>query len=76
VLRAFAAQRSFIELAAASKKPDTATLSSLLAATQTEIQTILSIQEKSRSSPLFNHLSTVSEGIPALGWVAVVSLHS
>ncbi|KAJ3417612.1 hypothetical protein HDV05_000069 [Chytridiales sp. JEL 0842] len=71
VQRAFAAQRAFIELAGASKKPDMASLPALLAPTQTEIQKILSLQEKSRSSPFFNHLSTVSEGIPALGWVAV-----
>lgn len=30
------------------------------------------IREKNRTSPLFNHLSAISEGVPALGWVAVV----
>lgn len=31
------------------------------------------LREKNRGSPLFNHLSAISESIPALGWVAVVS---
>ena len=33
-------------------------------------------REKNRSSALFNHLSGISESIPALGWVAVVCIHS
>lgn len=28
-------------------------------------------KEKNRASPLFNHLSTISESIGALGWIAV-----
>ena len=31
-------------------------------------------REKNRKSKLFNHLSLVSEGIPAIGWVSVVSI--
>ena len=31
-------------------------------------------RETNRRSPMFNHLSGVSEAIPALGWVAVVRL--
>ena len=30
-------------------------------------------REKNRGSKLFNNLSAVSEAIPALGWVSVVS---
>ena len=30
-------------------------------------------REKNRASKLFNNLSSVSEAIPALGWVSVVS---
>ena len=30
-------------------------------------------REKNRRSSLFNHLSTVSEAVGALGWVSVVS---
>uniref|UniRef100_A0A8D3CA34 Cyclase associated actin cytoskeleton regulatory protein 2 n=1 Tax=Scophthalmus maximus TaxID=52904 RepID=A0A8D3CA34_SCOMX len=35
------------------------------------IQAIQSFRERNRGSGLFNHLSAVSESIPALGWVAV-----
>lgn len=31
--------------------------------------TINNIRESNRPSPLFSHLSTVSEGIPALSWL-------
>ncbi len=34
------------------------------------IQEVQAFREKNRSSPLFNHLSAVSESVPALGWVA------
>jgi len=30
-------------------------------------------RESHRSSSVFNHLSAISESIPALGWVAVVA---
>ncbi len=36
------------------------------------IQEVQAFREKNRSSPLFNHLSAVSESVPALGWVAIV----
>ncbi|KAJ3116008.1 F-actin-capping protein subunit alpha [Phlyctochytrium bullatum] len=68
---AFAAQKALIEIAASSKKPDTATLQSLLGPTQKEIEAIVSIRDKNRPSPLFNHLSVLSEGIPAIGWVVI-----
>lgn len=39
---------------------------------QAQLQRVMDIREQNRShTSLFNHLSTVSEGIPALGWVAV-----
>ena len=31
-------------------------------------------REKNRRSPFFNHLSGISESIPAIGWVSVVSV--
>lgn len=37
------------------------------------IAEVQQFREKNRSSQLFNHLSTVSESVPALGWVAIVS---
>lgn len=38
-----------------------------------KIQEIQTFREKNRGSTMFNHLSAVSESIPALGWIAVVS---
>ena len=37
------------------------------------IETIQEFRNKYRKSPFFNHLSSISEGIAALGWVTVVS---
>ena len=36
----------------------------------TDIQTT---KDSKRGSPYFNHLSTLSEAVPAFGWVSVVS---
>uniref|UniRef100_A0A8B9LE60 C-CAP/cofactor C-like domain-containing protein n=1 Tax=Astyanax mexicanus TaxID=7994 RepID=A0A8B9LE60_ASTMX len=38
---------------------------------QIMIQQVQSFREQNRSSPHFNHLSAVSESVPALGWVAM-----
>lgn len=48
-------------------------LHDLLKPISDHIQEIQHFRERSRGSSLFNHLSAVSESIPALGWVAVVS---
>lgn len=47
-------------------------LHDLLKPISDHIQEIQSFRERNRGSRLFNHLSAVSESIPALGWVAVV----
>lgn len=44
---------------------------SLLSLTSTQIEQIQDFREKNRGSQFFNHLSAISESIPALGWVAV-----
>lgn len=65
-------QLKFLELAASRPKP--ASQNELVPLLQPTSQLITAIQEhreKKRTSPQFNHLSTVSESIPALGWVAV-----
>lgn len=46
----------------------------LLRPTSEKIQAIQDLREKNRASEYFNHLSAISESIPALGWVTVVSL--
>uniref|UniRef100_A0A8C5DPL0 C-CAP/cofactor C-like domain-containing protein n=1 Tax=Gouania willdenowi TaxID=441366 RepID=A0A8C5DPL0_GOUWI len=48
-----------------------AVLTSLLQPVSKAIQQIQAYRESNRSSPLFNHLSAVSESVPALGWVAM-----
>uniref|UniRef100_A0A8C4HKN1 Cyclase associated actin cytoskeleton regulatory protein 2 n=1 Tax=Dicentrarchus labrax TaxID=13489 RepID=A0A8C4HKN1_DICLA len=47
------------------------TFNDLLKPISDHIQEIQSFRERNRGSSLFNHLSAVSESIPALGWVAV-----
>uniref|UniRef100_A0A665TZP7 Adenylyl cyclase-associated protein n=1 Tax=Echeneis naucrates TaxID=173247 RepID=A0A665TZP7_ECHNA len=46
-------------------------LQDLLKPISDHIQEIQSFRERNRGSNLFNHLSAVSESIPALGWVTV-----
>jgi len=65
------AQKAFIATAAASKKPDASTIESLLTPSVKLIGEITAIRDKSRTSKQFNHLSTISEGVPAFGWVVV-----
>ncbi|XP_062869447.1 adenylyl cyclase-associated protein 1 isoform X2 [Trichomycterus rosablanca] len=69
--QAFTSQRQLLVTASCSQKPSDATLTSLLAPVSKVIQQVQSFREQNRSSPLFNHLSAVSESVPALGWVAM-----
>lgn len=71
VQKAFNAQLAFIQLAAESSQPGQAQLAALLKPTSDQISAIQEFREKHRSSPFFNHLSAISESIPALGWVCV-----
>ena len=69
---AFQAQKDFLSVAAKSKKPSDSDLPALLKPTCDKIQEIQEFREKNRRSQYFNHLSSISESIPALGWVTVV----
>ncbi|RWS01151.1 adenylate cyclase-associated protein-like protein [Dinothrombium tinctorium] len=71
VAKAVSAQRQFLVIASMSQEPNQQTLVSLLKPTSDQIQAIQEFREKNRSSDVFNHLSTISESIPALGWVTV-----
>ncbi|XP_017882135.1 adenylyl cyclase-associated protein 1 isoform X1 [Ceratina calcarata] len=72
VEKAFQIQFEFIRTAASRAAPASQSEQiSLLAPTSTQIQQIQEFREKNRASPFFNHLSAISESIPALGWVAV-----
>lgn len=48
-------------------------VAALLKPISEKIQEIQMFRERNRGSAMFNHLSAVSESIPALGWIAVVS---
>ena len=72
VEEAFKAQRAFLVVAAKSKKPDDAAMPELLKPTSDKISEVQDFREKNRRSQQFNHLSSVSESICALGWVTVV----
>ncbi|KAJ2992235.1 F-actin-capping protein subunit alpha [Globomyces sp. JEL0801] len=65
------AQRNLISIASVSKKPDQKTLSELIVPLQVEIAAITELKDKNRPSPLFFHLTTVADGVPALGWVVI-----
>ncbi|XP_050313726.1 adenylyl cyclase-associated protein 1-like [Anthonomus grandis grandis] len=72
VLQAFKAQLQFLELASQSSKPANPNdLMIFLKPTSDIIAAIQDFREKHRTSTFFNHLSAISESIPALGWVAV-----
>jgi len=68
---AFKAERNFLTIAAKSKKPADKDLGLLLKPISDLISDIQSLREKNRRSDFFNHLSAMSESIPALGWVTV-----
>jgi len=68
---AFKSQREFLVSASKSKKPSEKDFQSLLLPLSNKISEIQDFREKNRRSVYFNHLSAISESIPALGWVTV-----
>ncbi|KAK7899084.1 hypothetical protein WMY93_019937 [Mugilogobius chulae] len=71
VHKALQTQRKFLKMAATHQVPAKAELHDLLKPISDHIHEIQNFRERHRGSSLFNHLSAVSESIPALGWVAV-----
>ncbi|XP_026155562.1 adenylyl cyclase-associated protein 1 [Mastacembelus armatus] len=69
--QAFSTQRQLLVTASSSQKPSDAVLTTLLQPVSKAIQQVQAFREQNRSSPHFNHLSAVSESVPALGWVAM-----
>ena len=74
VQAAFKSQREFLVMVSKSKKPSDKDLQSLLLPLSNKISEIQDFREKNRRSVYFNHLSALSESIPALGWVTVVRI--
>ncbi|CAI9586040.1 unnamed protein product [Staurois parvus] len=64
-------QRDVLVKASQFQQPDEKDLATLLAPLSSQIQTVQDFREKNRGSKQFNHLSAISESVPALGWVAV-----
>lgn len=69
VKKAFDAQTEFLKTASQSSQPGQNELVQFLKPTSVEIESIQQFREKNRTSQFFNHLSAISESIPALGWV-------
>ncbi|XP_063914925.1 adenylyl cyclase-associated protein 1 isoform X1 [Zophobas morio] len=71
VHNAFQMQLQYLTIASQSKQPSQPEIINLLKPTSDQISAIQDFREKNRTSKFFNHLSAVSESIPALGWVTV-----
>jgi adenylyl cyclase-associated protein len=73
VKKAFDAQFQYVKMASQSAAPSQSDLPKLLQPTSEQINNVQTFRESHRTSKLFNHLSAISESVPALGWVCVVS---
>ncbi|VDK48828.1 unnamed protein product [Anisakis simplex] len=68
---AFTQQRNFIWNAAGQKEPSQAELANKLSGLVKLLEELSAFRESKRNTPQFNHLSAVSEGIQALGWLTM-----
>jgi adenylyl cyclase-associated protein len=68
---AFQAQRAMLGQVAVSAKPSDADFAALLGPTAGPLGEVIAFRDSHRSSKEFNHLTAMSEGIPALAWVQV-----
>ncbi|OAD79696.1 hypothetical protein PHYBLDRAFT_157303 [Phycomyces blakesleeanus NRRL 1555(-)] len=70
VASAIQAERDILRISTLAQKPvmSTTIFGKLIDPLQTLLTEVVNIKEKNRGSAMFNHLSTVAEGIPALGW--------
>lgn len=68
VKEAFEAERTYLLVASKAKKPDPQP-PELMTELHRHTSTVDEIREANRPSHLFTHLSAVSEGIVALGWI-------
>jgi len=70
-IQALKAQRQLIVTASKSKKPNIDTFNELIGPIKAATENVCNVREQNRQSKLYNHLSTLSESILALGWVMV-----
>ncbi len=67
--------RGLLLVVASCKQPGQAEFEKLLGPLQKDIEAITRAKEANRKDrEWFNHLSTVAEGAPCVGWVTVVSI--
>ena len=67
--------RELLLVAGSCKKPEQAQFEKLLGPLQKDIEAITHAKETNRKDrEWFNHLSTVAEGAPCVGWVTVVGI--
>ena len=66
---AFKAHRAYLVLAVKAKQPGQADLPMLQKPVGDKINEIQTYREAGRRCQYFNHLSAISESIPALGWI-------
>ncbi|KAG8442344.1 hypothetical protein GDO86_011226 [Hymenochirus boettgeri] len=71
VENAFKAERTFLLFASQHQKPSQTEEAFALKPISEQILAIQSFRERNRGSNFFNHLSAISESIPALGWIAM-----
>ncbi len=73
VVEAFEVQGKIIEIASQHQKPSyiCAEFQALIAPLNELLREINEIKDKNRSSPLFNHLSTVADGMAVMAWIAI-----
>ena len=66
--------RELLLIAGSCKKPDQGEFEKLLGPLQKDIEAITRAKEANRKDrEWLNHLSTIAEGAPCVGWVTVVS---
>jgi adenylyl cyclase-associated protein len=73
VLMGFLELRKFLLISSKAKNPgsDMAVLSELLSPINEVVMAVGTIKDSGRSSPYYNHLSAVAEGVMVLAWVTV-----
>ncbi|KAA8912930.1 hypothetical protein TRICI_003312 [Trichomonascus ciferrii] len=73
--KAFASERKFLDVALQSQKPvgadsgPTPAYVELFQPIAKQGEAISNVRENNRASKYINHLATIAEGVPALGWV-------
>uniref|UniRef100_UPI0037E7D47D adenylyl cyclase-associated protein 1 n=1 Tax=Semicossyphus pulcher TaxID=241346 RepID=UPI0037E7D47D len=69
--QAFTNERKILMTASSCQKPSDAVLATIIQPVGKVVDQVQAFREQNRTSPLFNHLSAVSESVGALGWIAM-----